>query len=102
MISVGLNNPKRPREEYLDAIRDLAEELGRTPRIVDMDERGQFHSSNIRKQLNMSWNEAVAAAGLEPNPQATDGPAGGAKSKFGLEDLDPSAVGRSAMEGDSP
>lgn len=53
-------------ERLIDAMQDLAEELDRTPREVDMDDHGRFSSSPYERMFG-SWNEAIAEAGLVPN-----------------------------------
>lgn len=57
--------PKRiPRDDLLEALRRLADELGRTPTFDDMDEVGP-HSSDTYYLRFDSWVEACEAAGLE-------------------------------------
>lgn len=87
-------------EEYLQAIRDLAEELEKTPSWREMNEHGDYAAVTITDSLYCTWNEAVERAGLVPNECTAEN--GGGHSGFGLEDLDPSDVGLSPMEGGSP
>lgn len=60
--------PPIPEEDLLDELRRLADELGRTPGMKMMSERGAY-SGRVYPRRFGSWNEAVEAAGLEPNPQ---------------------------------
>ncbi|MFD1515747.1 homing endonuclease associated repeat-containing protein [Halomarina rubra] len=53
-------------EEFLAALRRLADELERTPRKKDMDLQGP-HSSPTYQDRFGSWNDALERAGLEPN-----------------------------------
>jgi 5-methylcytosine-specific restriction endonuclease McrA len=50
----------------LEAIADLAGELGQTPTRVEMLEMGEYSETPYRRIFG-SWNEAVRAAGLEPH-----------------------------------
>lgn len=60
-----------PRKEFLTAIRNLADELGRAPTRLEMDSMGDRDSSLYQSKFG-SWNEAIEAAGLEPRyPDAT-------------------------------
>jgi len=53
------------REEKLDAIRELAERLGRPPTGYEMNKKGEVSRSTI-KQTFGSWNDGVREAGYEP------------------------------------
>lgn len=53
-------------EEYLEALREFADELGNTPTRTEMDRDGPFSSSPYYTRWG-SWNDALRAAGLEPN-----------------------------------
>lgn len=53
-------------EEYLEDLRDFADELGKTPTRTEMNEQGP-HSSTPYYNRWGSWNDALEAAGLDPN-----------------------------------
>lgn len=53
-------------EEYLDDLRDLADELGKPPTRDEMNEDGP-HSSTPYYTRWGSWNDALEAAGLDTN-----------------------------------
>jgi len=55
-----------PRSELIDAINRLEDELGRTPIRSDMNKKGEFSGSVYRHRFG-SWNNAIIAAGLDPN-----------------------------------
>ena len=55
-----------PSEELIRAIRSLAQELGRTPTAPEMESLGEYSAKTAQTRFG-SWNEAVDAAGLEPN-----------------------------------
>lgn len=55
-----------PEVELLTEIRDLSDELDRTPTAQDMDKRGAFSVGIYTRKFN-SWNSALREAGLEPN-----------------------------------
>lgn len=65
--------PPIPREDLLDEIRRLADDLGRTPTKRDMNDLGAY-SGRLYFDRFDSWNAAVEEAGLEPNPQRARGP----------------------------
>lgn len=65
-VSYGQGSPV-PEDPLLDEIRRLADELDKTPSTGDLREHGQFSLNPFQNQFG-SWNEAVEAAGLEPNP----------------------------------
>lgn len=58
-------------ETYLERLRELADELDRIPRELDMNEHGP-HSVDTYKTRFGSWIDALEAAGLEPDPEQTD------------------------------
>jgi phage terminase small subunit len=61
---------RRTREQLLDDLRKLAEELGRTPSYADIEEaskRGKFASANTYHKTFGSLVAAQTAAGLAPN-----------------------------------
>lgn len=55
---------KIPREELLDELHSLHEELGRAPSMTEMDEQGQHSGSPYVREFG-NWNGALEAAGLE-------------------------------------
>ncbi|MFB6299191.1 MAG: homing endonuclease associated repeat-containing protein [Halobacteriales archaeon] len=57
----------RFRADLLAELRRLANDLGETPTIAQMEEYGEYSSSPYIKHFG-SWNEAVSEAGLDPNP----------------------------------
>lgn len=54
------------KENLLDEIRRLAEELDKTPTSIDMRENGEHHPSTYQTHFR-SWSAAVEEAGFEPN-----------------------------------
>lgn len=54
-----------PGVELLEEIQSLADDLGRTPKMRDMDQHGQFDSTTYKPSFG-SWNEALEQAGFEP------------------------------------
>ncbi len=55
-----------PGEETLEvALRALAARLGKTPTVVDMHERGDFHPETYVERFE-SWEAALEAADLDP------------------------------------
>ena len=58
--------PPIPREDLLDALRQFAEQLGRTPTMREMRDRGP-HSSSVYADRFGTWFEALDAAGLDPD-----------------------------------
>lgn len=54
------------RAELLSELQRLADELGRTPRTKDMNQEGKYSQQPYRTKFG-SWNDALLAAGLEPN-----------------------------------
>ena len=50
----------------LEELRELAEELGRTPYAKEMEEDGPFSTNTYQNRFG-SWNAALELAGLEPN-----------------------------------
>lgn len=66
------STPKRDRgpqysdDELLDDLRDLADELGRTPTFADMNDHGPRSATTFTNRFG-TWNNAVEEAGLEPN-----------------------------------
>jgi len=66
-VKQGRNrSPNISQEVLLDALRELAEELGETPTAAKMNKQGQFSSSTYKRRFGR-WNDALRAAGFEPN-----------------------------------
>jgi hypothetical protein len=59
------------REELLESLRDLAEQLSRAPRMVDTDEDPRTPSSSTYLRHFGSWLKALEAAGIQPGPRQT-------------------------------
>ncbi len=59
--------PDYTDEQLLQALRDLAAELGRTPTGREMQDRRDLPSPRTCQIRFGSWNAALEAAGLEPN-----------------------------------
>jgi len=60
------------REDLLDELQRLADELGRTPTKAQMHEHGEYSRSPYEDRFG-SWNGALRAAGLDVNkPSRTD------------------------------
>lgn len=59
--------PERiPDEALLKELHQLADELGTTPKVQDMRDRGSFTAKTYQNRFG-SWTDALAAAGFEPN-----------------------------------
>lgn len=58
-------------EELLEEVQKLADELGHTPRIVDMREHGRFSPSIYQRRFG-GWNATVISLGLEPNDRSRE------------------------------
>ncbi|SET50853.1 homing endonuclease associated repeat-containing protein [Natrinema hispanicum] len=54
------------RDELLDAIRELADDVGGTPTKADMNEHGRYSTQPYYNKFD-GWNDAVEQADLEPN-----------------------------------
>lgn len=52
--------------ELIEALEELAAELGRTPTKQEMEEKGRFGRNTYNKHFG-SWNNALEKCGLEPN-----------------------------------
>lgn len=59
-------NEKIPKEDLLEELHRLAEELGRTPSEDHMVEHGEYSKKPYRNRFG-SWNAALEEAGLELN-----------------------------------
>jgi hypothetical protein len=59
-----------PDEELIEALRDLDEELDRTPRFEDMAEHGAFAPTTYVRRWG-SWPEVKEAAGLDPETRTS-------------------------------
>jgi len=57
------------RDELLDALHDLANDLGRSPYVSEMDARHDLPASDTFKTRFGSWNDALAEAGLPVHAQ---------------------------------
>lgn len=57
-------NKRASKEELLEALLDLAEDLGRTPKASEMTEKGR-HSHFTYQHRFGSWNDALREADLE-------------------------------------
>lgn len=62
----GVRGKKLDDDDLLEDIRRLSDELGRTPRVDDIQKHGNY-SRNVYYDRFGSWNDAVEAAGFEPN-----------------------------------
>lgn len=60
------NNPQVGDEELIEELKILQDKLGHTPRQHDVREIGEYASSTYRSEFG-SWNEALEAAGMDPN-----------------------------------
>jgi len=58
------NRTNIPETELIAELKNLAAELDRTPRVIDMDVEGGFGSATYRTSFG-SWAEALNRAGLE-------------------------------------
>lgn len=54
------------RQDLLDELKRLADELDRTPTFEDMNTHGKYSALTYRNRFD-SWNNAIKAAGMEPN-----------------------------------
>jgi predicted HNH restriction endonuclease len=54
-----------PKEDLINELQRLAEELGRTPGTRDMSEKGEYCADVYERRIG--WNNALKEAGLEPN-----------------------------------
>lgn len=57
-----------PDSDLIDELVSVSEAIGRTPRRDDMEEKGQYSSSTYKNRFG-SWNEALEAAGFQPNKE---------------------------------
>lgn len=60
---------RTPEAELLDDLRRVAEETGRTPTMVDIEEYGEYHPSTYQKRFS-GIKEARELAGLSSENQA--------------------------------
>lgn len=63
----------RSTDELLAGIQQLAEKLGHPPTSREMDEQGAYSRVVYRNRFG-SWNEALAAAGLDQRTKGTEIP----------------------------
>jgi len=54
------------REKLIDDLRELAQEIERTPRKHDVEEKAPHSPSAYRSEFG-SWNDALRVAGFNPN-----------------------------------
>jgi hypothetical protein len=66
--AAGFTPNKQPisREDLIDELHRIAEELGESPGKREMNELGQYSYSAYRNEFG-TWNKALLEAGLEPN-----------------------------------
>lgn len=55
-----------PKHELLQHLRELADQLDKTPTKKEMNEHGEYSQSPYQDRFG-SWNNAIQAAGLESN-----------------------------------
>lgn len=67
----GMPRPRIERQDLLDALQDLAADLGRTPSYRDVDERGQYSPGTYENHFG-SWIDALRAAGFEADGRRND------------------------------
>lgn len=60
-----------PNEELIDALQELADEIGESPTTFQMNEHGRYWSKVYRDRFG-SWGEALEAAALDPIEYNTD------------------------------
>jgi len=58
-------NTRTPNADLIDALQELADELGESPTTHQMDEHGRYWSKVYRDRFG-SWGDALDAAGLDP------------------------------------
>lgn len=59
--------PQYTDEELLDALQELAHELGKTPTVSDINRRDDMPSRSTYRSRFGTWNQALEAASIEPN-----------------------------------
>lgn len=59
-----------PKEDLIDELHRLADELGKTPSQQDMKEHGKY-SFNVYHARFGSWNAAIELIDLEPNTKSS-------------------------------
>lgn len=62
-LGFELNVEQKSKEEWLQLLRDIAKDLGRTPTISDLEKYGT--NKDVYKYNFGSWNRALLEAGLE-------------------------------------
>ena len=55
-------------QQLIDTLQALADDLGHTPTTTEMNERGRYSARPYRDRFG-SWDAALEAAGLDPEPQ---------------------------------
>lgn len=63
-------NSRVATDELIEEIQQVAKEHGSPPSAADMNEHGEYWVSTYRRRFD-SWNDAIKAAGYEPNPEST-------------------------------
>ena len=64
-IDEELSNKQYSNDELLQELVHLADKLGQPPKSVDMNKRGEYSASVYTTRFG-SWDEALEAAGLDP------------------------------------
>jgi hypothetical protein len=59
-----------PKDNLLADLKRIADMHGSPPAAADMDEHGEYWASTYRRRFG-SWNDAVTAAGFDPQPEST-------------------------------
>lgn len=65
-IAKNAGRGKIPESELLNELNRLKEKIERVPGIRDMEDGGEFSAKTYCKRFG-SWNDALRAAGMEPN-----------------------------------
>jgi len=79
------------RDDLVDDIRAVGEELGRPPRKREYDDRGEYSGMTAWKRFG-DWGNALAAAGYDQ-----DSPRAGHSASVPLVEMDPEDVGLSPL-----
>jgi hypothetical protein len=73
LAAAGLGTNHRndvSRAELREELQRVADEVGRLPRVADMDEHGRFHGTTYLRRFD-SWAAAKRAAGLDGATRTT-------------------------------
>lgn len=67
-MSNGSNRGRKkiPEEDLVGEMQRVGEEVGQSPRQIDMRTHGEYSVQTYKHRFG-SWNEAVEASGFEPN-----------------------------------